>query len=74
MFYLGNAISTLLWCLLSDAWGRRPVMITGLLVSVIGELLFGHRYFNTFKRSVVSTQPPTLSYIIQNIFLLVYVV
>jgi DHA1 family bicyclomycin/chloramphenicol resistance-like MFS transporter len=41
VFLLGFAFSQLIWGPLSDRYGRKPVLLSGLAISVLGALLSG---------------------------------
>ena len=43
-FFAGSFFGSLLWGWISDIWGRRPVMLVGILGTIFSELLFGFRY------------------------------
>ncbi|KAA0164887.1 hypothetical protein FNF31_02210 [Cafeteria roenbergensis] len=41
VFHVGQLFGAILWGALADVWGRRPVMLAGLLGTVVSCLLFG---------------------------------
>ena len=41
VYYLGNFVGSLIWGALSDAWGRRPVLLLGVAGSIVSILAFG---------------------------------
>ena len=53
-FFAGSFFGSLLWGWISDIWGRRPVMLVGILGTIFSELLFGFRYVDTRQMHYIS--------------------
>ena len=42
-YFIGNLVGSPFWGWMSDVWGRRPVMLMGVVGSMFSQLLFGFR-------------------------------
>lgn len=54
-WYLGQFISSFFWGKMSDIWGRRPIMIMGVVGSLLSTIAFGFSFnlpFAVFARSL----------------------
>lgn len=40
-FFFGNVVASMLWSRFSDAYGRRPALVLGLIGSVVASISFG---------------------------------
>ena len=40
-FFVGNFIGSFAWGWAADVFGRKPIMLTGLVFTILSELLFG---------------------------------